>query len=311
MPRHVALIRKAGVLRHCRHRPAALAAHQLLRAVHAQADEVVVRRMAGRGLELPREMERAQPRGVCEFFERERIRHAAAHQLHRAQHGDGRRDIRGLARGELLVFAQQMHGDGPRDALRHGEGARRRVQLARDGAHEHACGMMRGQLAHIRRAVQSGTSAEFRRDALKEPRLESEHQDLHLARPPERHRPARGRHAPFARAIDDLFYLAIHDHIAAQRLEKIIEHVLPDARRIIHMPRAPAPLLQEKPRPPLRTPHHRDRRRHILLDIHERKRGGHFHEGRDDRQRARESQPQIGCRLGFVDRRAWCLFMAS
>ena len=55
----------------------------------------------------------------------------------------------------------------------------------------------------------------------------------------------------------------------------------------------PAPFLEEKSRPSLRTAHDGDRGGHVRLDVHERKGCGDFHERGDD-MRPRTGMPAAG-----------------
>src|SRR5262249_2995718 len=115
-----------------------------------------------------------------------------------------------------------------------------------------------------------------RRDALEEPRLEPEDQQLDIARPVKLGWPSR-RHEPrFTRTITSGDQFAVDLGLGPQRLGETIDRVLANAARVTHHAGSDAAsLLEIDPRPSLRTPHDRDRPRHVIFEIDERLDGWH------------------------------------
>ena len=71
MARHMTLICEPTLIRYRRKAPVPpILTDQLLRSIHAQSDQVIVRGVSRRRLELPRKMKRTQSRSFCKFIER-------------------------------------------------------------------------------------------------------------------------------------------------------------------------------------------------------------------------------------------------
>lgn len=120
-----------------------------------------------------------------------------------------------------------------------------------------------------------------KKSADEKPRLESDHQHLHFARPSQRNGLPRWRKPSFARFVTDRSFFATKHHVHLQRSQEKIEDVLSNSGRIVDVPRFSAPLVNDDPRPFYRPPPDGNRRRDLRFDVHGRKdagemgRGGH------------------------------------
>lgn len=136
------------------------------------------------------------------------------------------------------------------------------------------------QAENDRNEEQCGERGE-KKSADEKPRLESEHQHLHFARPSKRNGLADWCRSRLASSITDQSFLAIGHHVHLQRSQEKIEDVLSNSGRIVDVPRFSAPLVNDDPRPFYRPPPDGDRRRDLRFDVHGRKdagemgRGGH------------------------------------
>lgn len=82
MPRHMALIREPALICDRSEAPVSpILPNQFLRPIDPQPDQIIMRRMARRGLELPCKMKRAEPGDFREFIERQRLRKPVLHQI--------------------------------------------------------------------------------------------------------------------------------------------------------------------------------------------------------------------------------------
>ena len=118
MAGHMALIDEAAVMGDGGEGPgAATLGDEFLGAIDAQADQIFVGRVAGGGLELAREVEGAEAGGGGQFVEGEGFVEAAAHEFHDFEHGHGWHRGWGFQRGDVAVFAEQVHGRGAGDIL--------------------------------------------------------------------------------------------------------------------------------------------------------------------------------------------------
>lgn len=244
MAREVALVREAAVVRDGGHgERATILFEQLARAVDAEADEVFVRGITGRGFELAREMERAEAGGVGEFLEGERFDEAMAHQLHCAQHGDGWGELGGFPGGEEVELAEQIHGDGAGEAIGDLRRTGGEIELALEHSHQRAHRRIRREVRLVRFLRQCGGAAELGGDALEKPGLEAEDEQLDVAGPMELRGAAGGDEARFAGAEARLDELAIDPRFRVERFGETIDGVLADAAGVADETRSAAPLL--------------------------------------------------------------------
>ena len=232
---------------------------------------MLVGRMARGGFKEAGKVEGADAAAVGHLLQAERAGEALAHELDGAQHGDGRRELGRAEAWHGSELAQQGDANGTGQPFRDDGAAGGGLQLVLELLHEDRSDVRGGQFAKAQGGVEGDGGAELRRDGFQKPRLQTEDQDAHFARPAKADGVSGGGETQLSAAVRKLARFAIEQDFAPEGLEEAVEQMLSRPAGVAHLTRRAAPLLQEEAGPAAGATHGGDRRRRVLLHIDGRK----------------------------------------